>query len=63
MFKWIFTLLLVVAVMSALGPRIRWLGRLPGDISFRYNGKYYLFPFGTAIMMSLLMSLVYWSLR
>ncbi len=63
MLKWLFTLLLAVAILSALGPRIRRLGRLPGDISFERDGRRYFFPFGTAIMASLLMSLLYWSLR
>jgi hypothetical protein len=63
MLKWIFTLLLGVAILSAIGPRIRWLGRLPGDITFVRDGRRYFFPFGTAIMASMLVSLLYWSLR
>jgi len=52
--------LVVVGIALSLGPRIPWLGRLPGDFSFGGgNWKVYV-PLGTSILVSLLLTLLFW---
>jgi len=54
----VFTLLL--GVFLAFGPRIPWLGRLPGDIHVEREGFSLHFPLMTCILLSLLISAVLW---
>jgi hypothetical protein len=50
--------LLLLGVVLTLGPRLPWLGRLPGDIVVeRENFRFY-FPLATSIVISILLSLV-----
>ncbi len=65
MLKWLLTLVIVLLAMGALTPWLRrlGLGRLPGDITIERDGKQYVFPFGSTIMLSLLASLVFSMLR
>jgi hypothetical protein len=52
----------VGAAMSLIG-KVPWLGRLPGDIAIeRENLKFY-FPLGTSLLLSIVLSLVFWLLR
>jgi hypothetical protein len=40
--------------------KVPWLGRLPGDIYIgRENWRFY-FPLGTSILLSVVLSLVFW---
>jgi hypothetical protein len=34
------------------------LGRLPGDFSFRVGGREWYFPFGSAVLISLIATLI-----
>jgi len=63
--KWLLTLLIVVLAIGALSPRLRRLGfsRLPGDIVIERDGKQYVFPNGSTVLLSLLASLIFWVLR
>jgi hypothetical protein len=64
------TLLLAAAVLAVLGvvflaaerfPGLR-LGRLPGDLSFG-RGSFRLYvPLGTSLLVSIVLSLVWWAL-
>ncbi len=60
MLKWILTLIIAVAVLSVFTPRFGkyTLGRLPGDISFRYKGRDYYLPFTTTILLSFALTLL-----
>jgi hypothetical protein len=50
--------LLVAGLVITLGPRLPWLGRLPGDIVIeRENFRFY-FPLGTSIVVSFILSLL-----
>ena len=62
MLKWLIVLLITVLVAGIFLPRLAALlriGRWPGDISFRYRGRQYNFPFGTTVLLSLLATLLF----
>jgi hypothetical protein len=62
MLKWALTLLLVVLVIGLCQPRLAErlrLGRLPGDLRFRWRGRDYAFPFATTLLFSLLAALLF----
>jgi hypothetical protein len=40
-----------------LGGRVPFLGRLPGDISFRWGGANFYFPIMTSIVVSILLTI------
>jgi len=56
-------LLLVAGLLLSLGGRLPWLGRLPGDIVVERPGFRFYFPLATSILLSLLLSAVFWLLR
>ncbi|MSU62563.1 MAG: DUF2905 domain-containing protein [Pedosphaera sp.] len=64
--KWLMVAGLLLAGVGAflwLGPKIPWLGRLPGDIAVeRPNFKFY-FPLTTCIIVSVVLTLLAWLLR
>ncbi len=65
MLKWLLTLVLALLVLGAMTPWLRRLGfgRMPGDITIERDGRQYSFPIGSTIMLSLLASLIFWTLR
>ena len=56
MLKWLLTIAVVVVVLGLLLPGVpgRRMRRLPGDVSVRWRGRDYFFPFTTTILISLL---------
>ncbi len=52
-----------IGIVFSLGPRIPWLGKLPGDISIKREHFSFSFPLGTCILLSLLFSAVLWLFR
>jgi hypothetical protein len=40
-----------------------WLGRLPGDIHYSRGNFTFHFPFATCILLSLVLSFIFWLLR
>lgn len=58
MLKWVVALAVVVLVLGLVG-RPRWLGRLPGDLHFRFRGREYAFPFASTLLLSLLATLLF----
>ncbi len=60
MLKWLLTLIVALAVLTALSPWLarRGLGRLPGDVTVRMRGRTYLLPLTSTILLSLLLTLV-----
>lgn len=49
-----------------LGPKLGimgWLGKLPGDFSYRGKNFSFYFPLGTSILISLLLTLIFWLFR
>jgi hypothetical protein len=52
-----------IGILLALGPKIPWLGRLPGDIIIeKRNFKFY-FPVTTSIIISIILTLILYLLR
>ncbi|HEY7728801.1 MAG TPA: DUF2905 domain-containing protein [Candidatus Eisenbacteria bacterium] len=59
----LFGLILALAGAWLLwGPRLPWIGRLPGDFSFGGQGWRVYVPLGTSLVLSLLLALVLWLL-
>jgi len=51
-------ILVIVGVALLLAPKIPWLGRLPGDISFKRGNVSFYFPLVTCILISLILTLI-----
>lgn len=65
MLKWLLVVALLVLVTGLIRPgaaRRLGLGRLPGDLAFRFRGREYHFPFATTALLSLLAWLILRSL-
>lgn len=61
MMKWLIALLVTVFIAGICLPRLAALmklGRLPGDLRLRFNGREYFFPFASALLLSLLAMLL-----
>ncbi len=59
--KWLLALFVTVFVAGVFLPRLAALlrfGRLPGDLRLRWRGREYYFPFASALLLSLLATLV-----
>jgi hypothetical protein len=50
-------LMLAGAVLTFAG-RLPWIGRLPGDFTFRRYGIVFYFPLATGILLSIVMSVL-----
>lgn len=65
MLKWLIVLLAAVFIVGLLRPRLARfmrLGRLPGDLRLHLRGRDYVFPFASALLLSLVASLIGWLL-
>lgn len=49
-----------LGVVLLFGPRIPWLGRLPGDIAIQRDGFSFYFPLTSCLLASALISLLLW---
>ena len=61
MLKWLIALCVAVFVAGLVQPRLAaWLrlGRLPGDLRIRWRGRNYVFPFVSALLLSLVATLI-----
>ena len=55
----VFGLVLVgLGVLFLLGPRIPFLGRLPGDLLFRRGGATIYVPLATSILLSIVLTIL-----
>ncbi len=52
--------IVLVGAVLLLGPKIPWLGRLPGDFSYKGKNFTFYFPLGTSILISIVLTLVLW---
>ncbi|MCK9376821.1 MAG: DUF2905 domain-containing protein [Syntrophobacterales bacterium] len=56
-------ILVIVGAVLLLAPKLPWLGRLPGDISFKRGNVSFFFPLGTCILISIILSLIMYLFR
>lgn len=56
-------MLAVLGGLFMLGGRIPWLGHLPGDISIQRKNLRLYFPFGTCVLLSVILTLILWLFR
>jgi len=58
--KWLLTTFIALLVLTALQPWLSKLGigRLPGDVRFTRNGREYVFPFTSTVVLSLVLLLI-----
>jgi len=55
--------LVLIGILMTLGPKIPWIGKLPGDISIqRENFSFYL-PLTTCIVISIIVTLLLYLFR
>jgi len=55
--------LIVAGLVVSFSSRIPWLGKLPGDFTFRSGGLTVYVPLGTCLLLSLVLSLVSYLFR
>jgi hypothetical protein len=57
--------IIIVALggLLLLSGKIPWIGRLPGDIVIHRKNFSFYFPLATSILLSLLLTLIFWLLR
>jgi len=51
-------ILAAVGLVLMIGPKIPWLGRLPGDIHLRGKGWSFHFPIVTSIVVSIVLTVL-----
>ena len=56
-------ILVVVGAAFLLAPKIPWLGKLPGDISYKRGNFTFYFPLGTCILISIILTLILYLFR
>ena len=56
--------LLAAGVLISFAPKFpTWLGRLPGDITFKRGTFSFYFPLATCLLLSAVLSFILWLLR
>ncbi|MDP1537575.1 MAG: DUF2905 domain-containing protein [Burkholderiales bacterium] len=65
MLKWLVTLVVVLLILGLTRPLLAklGLGRLPGDLQMQHRGRTLSFPLATSIILSLVITLLFWGLR
>jgi hypothetical protein len=56
-------ILAVVGLIMLAAPKVPWLGKLPGDITYRGKGFTFYFPLATSILISVILSLILYFFR
>jgi hypothetical protein len=55
--------LIIIGLAFVFGDKIPFLGRLPGDIYVKKERFSFYFPLTTSIIVSLILSLIFWLFR
>jgi hypothetical protein len=60
MLKWLLVMVVAVIVLGFLAPHLQkiGLGKLPGDVRFRYRGRDVYLPITSTILVSAVLTLV-----
>lgn len=53
-------LLAAIGLVLLYGPRVPWLGRLPGDLAIHRDGFSFYIPLSSSILVSVFVSLIFW---
>jgi hypothetical protein len=56
-------ILVIVGAVFLLAPKLPWLGRLPGDISYKRGNFSFYFPLGTCLLISVILTLIMYLFR
>jgi len=56
-------LLIVIGILFIVGPKIPYIGRLPGDIYIKKENFVFYFPLMTCIIISIILSLIFYLFR
>jgi hypothetical protein len=56
-------LIAAVGILLILSNKVGWIGRLPGDITIRRGNFTVYFPLATCILVSVILSLLFWLFR
>lgn len=52
-----------LGVLLLVGGKFGWIGRLPGDFTFRRGNATFYFPLATSLIVSAVLSLLFWLFR
>lgn len=55
--------LVIAGALLTAGPKLPWLGRLPGDFYIQRDGFSFYLPLTSCVVVSVLISLITWVLR
>jgi len=56
-------ILVILGLAVTYGPKIPWIGRLPGDILIKRDNVTFYFPIVTSIIISIIVSLILYFFR
>jgi len=56
-------ILVIAGAVFLLAPRLPWLGKLPGDITYQRGNFSFYFPLGTCILISIILTLLLYLFR
>lgn len=51
-------IIIIIGLFAAYGPKIPYLGKLPGDIHVKRDNFVFYFPLATSILISVILSLI-----
>lgn len=54
--------IVIVGVLVTFGPRIPYIGRLPGDIFIKREHFVFYFPLATSVIVSIILSVIFYFL-
>jgi hypothetical protein len=55
--------LILLGMVITFGPKIPWIGKLPGDISIQRENFSFFFPLTTCIVISIILTLLFYLFR
>lgn len=57
------SIMLIFGILLVFANKIPYFGKLPGDIHVQRKNFTFYFPFATSIMLSIILSLIFWLFR
>ena len=51
-------IIVIIGLVLTFGPKIPYIGRLPGDIYYKKDNFVFYFPLATSILVSIILSLI-----